>query len=135
MWMIHLDVALAEGAHLPPHPRWGQVRGAHVCAMISFPDETGAQALASHYATADGTWQLRAVKACQPVTRGSLLATPQLMAGFDEARREGFSLIFHVYCDHWDEESGQASGVEQDADDQAEVITIIPACEPAMLLN
>lgn len=100
MWLISLVVTATKHCTVDPHPDWGPVKGAYVNALISFAEPHGARRLAKMYATeGDKQWRFRHFRSCRKVTLANFHGDLEYQEYFAEARREGYSLVYHFYCE------------------------------------
>jgi hypothetical protein len=99
MWLVSFVVTATKHCAVGPHPEWGHARGAYVNALISFPEPNGAKLLAKMYATEDGSkqWRFRHFQSCRKVTLSNFKNDPGYQDYFAEAKRDGYSLVFHIY--------------------------------------
>lgn len=99
MWLVSLVVTATKHCTIDPHPEWGTVKGAYVNALICFPELHGAKRLAKMYATeGDRQWRFRHFRACQKVTPTSFRNNPEYQEYYAEAKKDGYSLVYHFYC-------------------------------------
>ncbi len=110
MWLITFEVTATKDCKIEPHPEWGQVLGAYVNALISFPDSRGAKHLAKMYcAEDDQQWHFKDFLSCQKVNLSNFKIKNDFIEYFKEAERDGYSLVFNIFG------SGKKHGAKTEA--------------------